>query len=45
MTVFVVTSPKRGSGKSTLAMNLTEYLRLQARTLHIDTDDDKQNFE
>lgn len=45
MTVFVVTSPKRGSGKSTLAMNLTEYLRLQARTLYIDTDDDKQNFE
>lgn len=45
MTIFVVTSPKRGSGKSTLAMNLTEYLRLQARTLYIDTDDDKQNFE
>lgn len=45
MTIFVVTSPKRDSGKSTLAMNLTEYLRLQARTLYIDTDDDKQNFE
>ncbi|GAA5556155.1 hypothetical protein Asch01_00855 [Acinetobacter schindleri] len=45
MTIFVVTSPKRGSGKSTLAMNLTEYLRLQARTLYIDTDDNKQNFE
>lgn len=45
MTIFVVTSPKRGSGKSTSAMNLTEYLRLQARTLYIDTDDDKQNFE
>jgi len=45
MTIFVVTSPKQDSGKSTLAMNLTEYLRLQARTLYIDTDDDKQNFE
>lgn len=45
MTIFVVTSPKRDSGKSTLAINLTEYLRLQARTLYIDTDDDKQNFE
>jgi cellulose biosynthesis protein BcsQ len=45
MTVFVVTSPKQDSGKSTLAMNLTEYLRLQSRTLYIDTDDDKQNFE
>ena len=45
MTIFVVTSPKRDSGKSTLAMNLTEYLRLQARTLYIDIDDDKQNFE
>ena len=45
MTIFVVTSPKRGSGKSTLAMNLTEYLRIQASTLYIDTDDDKQNFE
>lgn len=45
MTIFVVSSPKRDSGKSTSAMNLTEYLRLQARTLYIDTDDDKQNFE
>lgn len=45
MTIFVVASAKGESGKTTIAMNITEFLRAQARTLFIDTDLQQRGFE